>query len=66
MQQMQNIQTLLQNSNFWITVGISYELIIRFVPTVKNLSVLEFIKTGMLMAHNLIDIIIPNKRKDEE
>ena len=66
MQQMQNIQTLLQNSNFWITVGISYELIIRFVPTVKNLSILELIKTGMLMAHNLVDIIVPNKRKDEE
>lgn len=57
----------------WITENLTLiliclgvlEITLRFIPTFKNLSLIEGIKQLMLFFHAVIDLIIPNKRKDE-
>lgn len=47
-------------------LGGAYELFVRVIPTKRNLSALDAFKKGALMVHNLIDIIIPNRREEEK
>lgn len=63
---MPNIQTLLSNPLIFILSGFVYEVIVRVIPTTINFSITDKIKTGMLMAHNLFDIVVPNKRINEK
>ena len=56
----------LNNPQIFLCLGFAYEVIVRIIPTTVNLSVVDKFKTGMLMAHNLFDIIVPNKRIDEK
>lgn len=43
-----------------------YEISVRITPTEFNISILDKVKNIMLMFHNLVDIMIPNKKIDEE
>jgi hypothetical protein len=57
---------LINHPQLVLLTGFAYEVVVRVIPTTMNLSIIDKFKTGMLMAHNLFDIIVPNKRIDEE
>ncbi len=51
----------------WIFIfAFIYDVIVRLIPTSKNLSISDKVKNIMTMCHNLLDIMIPNNKKDEE
>lgn len=51
-------------SSIIIIVAVLFELAVRLVPTKVNFSILDAVKNTALKIHSLIDIIIPNAKKD--
>jgi len=52
----------------WIVLALAIllELSVRIIPTKVNFSILDKVKNLALVIHNFIDIIIPNRIKDDE
>lgn len=46
-------------------LAIAFEILVRIVPTKVNYSILDKIKNVAIKLHNLIDIVVPNKTKNE-
>ena len=47
-----------------ILLAVLFELAARLIPSKINLSVLDAVKNMALKLHQLIDLIIPNAKKD--
>jgi len=45
---------------------IAFEIVLRSLPTYKNFSIIDFIRYTMLKVHEIIDLIIPNIKKDAD
>jgi hypothetical protein len=41
-----------------------WEIALRLYPTTFNFSFLDRLKNTMLALHNLVDIVLPNNKKD--
>jgi len=54
-----------KNTLIFAIVFAAYELFVRLYPTSINLSLLDNIKTVMNGIHNLIEIIIPNRKNEK-
>jgi hypothetical protein len=52
----------------WIVLALAIllELSVRIIPTKVNFSILDKVKNLALAIHNFVDIIIPNRIKDDE
>lgn len=57
---------LINHPQLVLLTGFAYEVIVRLIPTTVNLSIVDKFKQGMMMAHSLFDIVVPNKRINEE
>ena len=52
--------------NYYILIAaIVLEVLIRFIPTKFNLSILDNVKLVMLQLHTLIDIVLPNNKIED-
>lgn len=47
-----------------VIAAILFEIAVRMLPTKLNFSMLDAIKSTALKIHSIIDIIIPNAKKD--
>jgi hypothetical protein len=51
----------------YILIGIFVlELAFRLIPTTVNYSIIDKVKEVAIMVHSIVDILIPNKVKDEK
>ena len=48
----------------FIVLVIILEIGLRFIPTYKNYSIIDFIRNTMLKIHAIIDLVIPNIRNE--
>jgi hypothetical protein len=49
----------------FITILIICEILLRSIPTYKNYSIIDFVRNTMLKVHEIIELIVPNIKKDE-
>ena len=49
-----------------LLVAIILEIALRLFPTKFNLSIIDNVKSVMLQLHSLIEIVLPNKRIENE
>lgn len=47
-----------------ILICVFLEIIFRLIPTRKNISFIDTLKSVMMQIHSLIDIMIPNVKKE--
>jgi len=47
-------------------IAIVFEVLIRLIPTKFNLSILDNVKSIALQIHSLVDIVLPNKKLENE
>ena len=50
--------------NLILILAILFEIAVRMLPTKINFSILDAVKNTALKIHSLIDIIVPNAKKD--
>jgi hypothetical protein len=47
-----------------VIVAVLFEIAVRLLPTKLNFSLIDAVKNTALKIHSLIDIMVPNAKKD--
>lgn len=54
----------METGNIIIIVAVLFEIAVRLFPTKLNFSLIDAVKNTALKIHTLIDVIIPNAKRD--
>lgn len=53
--------------NYYILIAaVVLEILFRLIPTKFNLSIIDQVKNVAIQLHNLLDIVLPNNRLEDE